>query len=52
MGTLSVVSALPGLHDNLKAAIHIYEKSGYTEIERPPEVNHGAMNRFFRKELV
>ncbi|MCR5404093.1 MAG: GNAT family N-acetyltransferase [Butyrivibrio sp.] len=38
-------------HDNLQAAIHIYEKSGYAEIERPPEVNHGAMNRFFKKEI-
>ena len=39
-------------HDNLQAAIHIYEKSGYTEIEKPGEVVHSAMNRFFRKNLV
>ena len=38
-------------HDNLQAAIHIYKKSGYIEIDRPPEVGHGAMNRFFRKDL-
>ncbi len=38
-------------HDNLQAAIHIYEKSGYTEIVKPEEVVHSAMNRFFRKEL-
>ena len=38
-------------HDNLQAAIHIYEKSGYREIERPREVVHSTMNRFFLKEL-
>ena len=38
-------------HDNLKAAIHIYEKTGYKEIERPKEVGHSTMNRFFKKEL-
>ncbi len=38
-------------HDNLRAAIHIYEKSGYKEIDRPKEVGHSTMNRFFIKEL-
>jgi putative acetyltransferase len=38
-------------HENLKAALHIYEKAGYTEIERPKEVVHSTMNRFFVKEL-
>ncbi|WP_029319050.1 GNAT family N-acetyltransferase [Butyrivibrio sp. AE3004] len=38
-------------HDKLQAAIHIYEKMGYKEIERPKEVNHSTMNRFFRKWL-
>ncbi len=38
-------------HDNLQAAIHVYRKSGYTEIDRPPEVVHSTMNRFFKKEL-
>ena len=38
-------------HDNLQAAIHIYKKSGYAEIEKPEEVVHSAMNRFFKKTL-
>lgn len=38
-------------HDNLQAAIHIYEKCGYTEIDRPKEVVHSTMNRFFIKAL-
>jgi len=38
-------------HSNLQAAIHIYEKKGYKEIERPKEVVHSTMNRFFKKEL-
>lgn len=38
-------------HDNLQAAIHIYEKCGYIEIEKPKEVVHSAMNRFFKKSL-
>ena len=38
-------------HDNLQAAIHIYEKCGYKEIRRPKEVGHSAMNRFFVKGL-
>ena len=38
-------------HDNLQAAIHIYEKCGYKEIERPKEVVHSAMNHFFVKAL-
>ncbi len=38
-------------HDNLQAAIHIYEKCGYKEIERPEEVVHSTMNRFFLKAL-
>ena len=38
-------------HDNLKAAVHIYEKCGYKEIERPKEVVHSTMNRFFLKKL-
>lgn len=38
-------------HDNLQAAIHIYKKSGYVEIDRPAEVVHSTMNRFFKKEL-
>ena len=38
-------------HNNLQAAIHIYEKKGYVEIERPREVVHSTMNRFFKKDL-
>ena len=38
-------------HSNLKAAIHIYGKSGYSKIARPEGVVHGAMTDFFYKEL-
>ena len=38
-------------HTNLAAAIHIYEKSGYLEIEKPAEVVHSTMNRFYIKDL-
>lgn len=38
-------------HDNLKAAIHLYERCGYKEIEKPAAAVHGSMNRFFLKEL-
>ena len=39
-------------HDNLDIAIHLYEKCGYREIERPASVVHSTMNRFFLKELT
>lgn len=38
-------------HTNLKAAIHIYEKSGYSLIEKPEGVVHATMNRFYLKSL-
>ncbi len=38
-------------HDKLQAAVHIYEKCGYRGIERPKEVGHSTMNRFFVKKL-
>ena len=38
-------------HHNLQVAIHLYEKSGYSEIERPASVVHGAMDRFYYKQL-
>ena len=38
-------------HSNLRAAIHIYEKSGYRRIPRPAEAVHGTMDRFYIKEL-
>lgn len=38
-------------HTNLDAAIHMYEKCGYTEIEKPESVVHSTMNRFYIKDL-
>ena len=38
-------------HDNLAAAIHVYERAGFKEIEKPEAVVHSTMNRFFLKEL-
>ena len=38
-------------HSNLKAAIHIYGKSGYSKIARPEGVVHGAMTDFFFKDI-
>ncbi|MDO4623381.1 MAG: GNAT family N-acetyltransferase [Eubacteriales bacterium] len=38
-------------HTNLVAAIHIYEKYGFREIERPAGVVHSTMNRFYELEL-
>ena len=38
-------------HDNLAPAIHVYEKAGYREIDKPDAVVHSTMNRFFLKEL-
>jgi putative acetyltransferase len=35
----------------LEAAIHLYEKCGYREIEKPAAVVHSAMDRFYLKEL-
>lgn len=39
-------------HSNLKAAIHIYEKSGYKKTERPENVVHGTMDNFYYKKLL
>ncbi len=39
-------------HSNLKAALHIYEKSGYKRIDRPETVAHGAMDHFYYKNLL
>ncbi len=33
------------------AAIHVYEKAGYREIEKPEGVVHATMNRFFIKDI-
>ena len=38
-------------HSCLEAAIHIYEKSGYVRIEKPEQVVHSTMDRFYIKEL-
>lgn len=38
-------------HDNLAAAIHVYVRCGFKEIEKPAGVVHATMNRFFLKEL-
>ncbi len=39
-------------HDNLKAAVHLYERCDYTEIDKPESVVHSTMNRFFIKDLI
>ena len=38
-------------HTNLEAALHLYEKDGFTEIEKPQSVVHSTMDKFFIKEL-
>ena len=38
-------------HSVLRAAIRVYEKSGYAAIPRPASVIHGTMDRFYQKEL-
>lgn len=38
-------------HTNLKAAIHMYEKTGFKEIERPPVCVHTTMNKFYLLDL-
>ena len=38
-------------HENLQAAIHIYERSGYRLIDKPDCVVHSAMTHFYLKEL-
>ena len=38
-------------HTNLIAACRLYEKLGFSVIDRPAGVQHGTMNRFYLKEL-
>lgn len=38
-------------HTNLKAAIGLYEKLGFRQIEKPDAVLHSTMNRFYSKRL-
>jgi putative acetyltransferase len=39
-------------HSNLQVAIHIYKKCGYKEIEKPKDIVHATMDRFFVKDLL
>lgn len=39
-------------HSNLVPAMHLYEKCGYHLIEKPAEVVHSAMDRFYLKNLL
>lgn len=38
-------------HSNLKAAMKLYEKLGFRQIERPEAVLHGTMDHFYLKKL-
>ena len=38
-------------HTNLSIALNLYEKAGFKQIEMPKNAMHGAMNRFYLKEL-
>ena len=38
-------------HTNLEAAIGLYEKLGFHQIEKPDSVLHSTMNRFYLKTL-
>lgn len=38
-------------HSNLKAAMKLYEKLGFHEIERPATVLHSTMDHFYLKKL-
>lgn len=38
-------------HSNLEAAIKLYEKNGFHQIEKPAAVVHNTMNQFYIKEL-
>lgn len=38
-------------HTNLEAAIGLYEKLGFRQIEKPAAVLHSTMNRFYRKHI-
>lgn len=38
-------------HSNLKAAVGLYEKLGFCEIDRPKAALHSTMDLFFLKEL-
>ena len=38
-------------HSNLRAAVRLYEKIGFKQIERPEFVIHSTMNMFYLKKL-
>lgn len=38
-------------HTNLSAALNLYEKRGFHQIEKPRTVIHSTMNRFYLKRL-
>ena len=38
-------------HTNLEAAIGLYEKLGFHQIDKPAAVLHSTMNRFYLKTL-
>lgn len=38
-------------HSNLHAAMKLYEKAGFQQIERPAAVCHGTMDYFFEEAV-
>ena len=38
-------------HTNLSVALKLYERMGFHRVEKPCSTQHGAMNRFYVKEL-
>ena len=51
-GEMGYESVYLETHSNLKTAIHLYEKLGFYQIERPRAVLHTTMDRFYKKELT
>ena len=51
MRQAGITTAYLETHSNLQIAIHVYEKCGYKRIDRPAEVGHSTMDRFYIKEL-
>ena len=39
-------------HTGLAAALNLYEKTGFRQIEKPCPTTHGTMNRFYLKTLL
>ena len=38
-------------HTNLSAALNLYEKMGFKQVEKPCKTQHNVMNRFYLKNL-